>query len=146
MPALLLPGTAIIISPLIALMQDQMRAAKAHGLRAATLTSADEDRARTLALLRKGALDLLYIAPERAAREDFAALLSDLPIALFAIDEAHCVSQWGHDFRPDYRGLLPLLDAHPAPRLCLTATADAHTSADILSHFAIPAQGLIEGG
>jgi len=146
LPALLLPGTAIIISPLIALMQDQMRAAKAHGLRAATLTSADEDQARTLALLRKGALDLLYVAPERAAREDFAALLADLPIALFAIDEAHCVSQWGHDFRHDYRGLLPLLDAHPAPRLCLTATADAHTSADILSHFAIPAQGLIEGG
>lgn len=145
LPALLLPGTAIIISPLIALMQDQMRAAAAHGLRAATLTSADEDQTRTIALLRRGALDLLYVAPERAAREDFAALLGNLPIALFAVDEAHCVSEWGHDFRPDYRRLLPLLDAHPAPRLCLTATADAHTAADITGHFTIPPEGLIEG-
>jgi ATP-dependent DNA helicase RecQ len=146
LPALLLPGTVIVISPLIALMQDQMRAAKAHGLRAATLTSADEDQGRTIDLLRRGALDLLYVAPERAAREDFAALLADIPIALFAVDEAHCVSEWGHDFRPDYRALLPLLDAHPAQRLCLTATADAHTAADITTHFAIPEDGRIIGG
>lgn len=146
LPALLLPGTGVIISPLIALMQDQMRAAKAHGLRAATLTSADEDQERTIGLLKRGALDLLYVAPERAARDDFAALLADIPIALFAVDEAHCVSEWGHDFRPDYRALLPLLDAHPAPRLCLTATADAHTAADITGHFAIPDDGRIIGG
>lgn len=145
LPALLLPGTAIIISPLIALMQDQMRAAKAHGLRAATLTSADQDQARTIDLLRRGALDLLYVAPERAARDEFAALLAGIPIALFAVDEAHCVSEWGHDFRPDYRALLPLLDAHPAPRLCLTATADAHTAADIAGHFAIAPEGRIIG-
>ncbi|MBB3957013.1 RecQ family ATP-dependent DNA helicase [Novosphingobium sediminicola] len=146
LPALLLPGTAIIISPLIALMQDQMRAAKAHGLRAATLTSADEDQPRTIDLLKRGALDLLYVAPERAARDDFAALLAGIPIALFAVDEAHCVSEWGHDFRPDYRALLPLLNAHPTPRLCLTATADAHTAADITEHFAIPPEGRIIGG
>ena len=146
LPALLLPGTVIVISPLIALMQDQMRAARAHGLRAATLTSADEDQGRTIDLLRRGTLDLLYVAPERAAREDFAALLADIPIALFAVDEAHCVSEWGHDFRPDYRALLPLLNAHPAPRLCLTATADAHTAADITTHFAIPEDGRIIGG
>jgi len=146
LPAMLMSGTAIIISPLIALMQDQMRAARTHGLRAATLTSADADREQTIARLTRGELDLLYVAPERATREDFAETLRDVPIALFAIDEAHCVSEWGHDFRPDYRGLRPLLDAHPAPVLALTATADAHTRADILGHFAIPDEGLILSG
>ena len=130
LPAVLLSGTAIIISPLIALMQDQMRAAATHGLRAATLTSADDDRARTIARLQRGELDLLYVAPERAARPDFADLLQGVAICLFAIDEAHCVSEWGHDFRPDYRALMPLFEAHPAPRLALTATADAFTRAD----------------
>ena len=146
LPAVMMPGTAIVISPLIALMHDQMRAARAHGLRAATLTSADEDKAQTIARLQAGQLDLLYVAPERAARAEFAEMLAEVQVALFAIDEAHCVSEWGHDFRPDYRALGPLLDAHAAPRLALTATADAHTRADICAHFAIAADGLVLDG
>jgi ATP-dependent DNA helicase RecQ len=146
LPAVMMPGTAIVISPLIALMHDQMRAARAHGLRAATLTSADDDKAETIARLQAGQLDLLYVAPERAARAEFAELLAEVPVALFAIDEAHCVSEWGHDFRPDYRALGPLLDAHAAPRLALTATADAHTRADICDHFAIAPDGLVLDG
>ena len=147
LPALMLPGLALVISPLIALMHDQMRAATALGLRAATLTSADPDREETLARARAGDLQLLYVAPERAARPDFLEALGDTPLSLIAIDEAHCVSEWGHDFRPDYRALAPLLAAHPlAPRLALTATADAHTRADILEHFAIAPEGLVLGG
>jgi ATP-dependent DNA helicase RecQ len=146
LPAVLMDGVAVVISPLIALMHDQMRAAAAHGLRAATLTSADEDQARTIARLQAGALDLLYVAPERAAREDFASLLAGVRVAFFAVDEAHCVSEWGHDFRPDYRGLMPLFAAHAVPRLALTATADAHTRADIMGHFGIPDDGLIVSG
>jgi ATP-dependent DNA helicase RecQ len=146
LPAVLMAGTAIVISPLIALMQDQMRAAAAHGLRAATLTSADEHWAATVRRLKRGELDLLYVAPERAVRADFAELLAGVKVSLFAVDEAHCVSEWGHDFRPDYRGLLPLMEAHPAPRLALTATADKHTQADICTHFGIPADGLVVSG
>ncbi len=146
LPAVMMPGTAIVISPLIALMHDQMRAARAHGLRAATLTSADDDKAETIARLQAGQLDLLYVAPERAARAEFAEMLAEVPVALFAIDEAHCVSEWGHDFRPDYRALGPLLDAHAAPRLALTATADVHTRADICDHFGIAADGLVLDG
>ncbi|WP_390612711.1 RecQ family ATP-dependent DNA helicase [Qipengyuania thermophila] len=147
LPAAMLAGTGVVISPLIALMHDQLRTAEAVGLRAAALTSADDDRAATVERLRSGALDLLYIAPERAAQAGFRALLADVPLALFAIDEAHCVSEWGHDFRPDYRLLRGLLDAHPAvPRLALTATADAHTRADILNQLGIGADGLIVAG
>ncbi|WP_246027359.1 RecQ family ATP-dependent DNA helicase [Novosphingobium umbonatum] len=143
LPAVLLDGVALVISPLIALMQDQMRAAQTHGLRAACLTSAEDNRAEVIRRLQAGALDLLYVAPERAAREDFAALLASVKICLFAIDEAHCVSEWGHDFRPDYRCLRPLLDAHPAPVLALTATADNYTREDILTHFALPPDGML---
>lgn len=147
LPALMREGTAIIISPLIALMHDQMRAATAAGIRAATLTSADDDRAETVQRLRSGDLDLLYVAPERATGSDFRALMRQVGVALFAIDEAHCVSEWGHDFRPDYRLLRPLLDERPdIPRLALTATADAHTRADILSQLGIPVQGMIVAG
>ena len=96
---------------------------------------------------RSGELDLLYVAPERASGEGFRSLLRSTPLALFAIDEAHCVSEWGHDFRPDYRLLRPLLDAFPdVPRLALTATADAHTRADILEQLGIPDDGLIVAG
>ncbi|HET9813081.1 MAG TPA: DNA helicase RecQ [Sphingomicrobium sp.] len=147
LPALARPGTALVISPLIALMHDQIRSAEAFGLRAASLTSADADRERTAERLRAGALDLLYVAPERATGEAFRRLIADVPLALIAIDEAHCVSEWGHDFRPDYRQLEPLLDARgDVPRLALTATADARTRADILAQLGIPAEGLIVAG
>jgi ATP-dependent DNA helicase RecQ len=146
-PALARSGTALVISPLIALMHDQIRAADAFGLSAASLTSADANRAETVERLRRGELDLLYVAPERATGAGFRELIARIPLALIAIDEAHCVSEWGHDFRPDYRLLLPLLEAFPdVPRLALTATADARTRADILVQLGIPADGLILAG
>lgn len=147
LPAVALPGTCVVVSPLIALMHDQLRAATAIGLRAATLTSVDADQAETVARFRRGALDLLYVAPERASGGGFRDLLGEAPLALFAIDEAHCVSEWGHDFRPDYRLLRPLLDAFlEVPRLALTATADAVTRADILDQLGIPQGGMIVAG
>ena len=147
LPAVALEGTCIVISPLIALMHDQLRAAQAVGIRAASLTSVDADWRETQDRLRSGTLDLLYVAPERASGEGFRDLLRASPIALFAIDEAHCVSEWGHDFRPDYRLLRPLLDSFPdLPRLALTATADAHTREDILVQLGIPRDGMIISG
>jgi ATP-dependent DNA helicase RecQ len=147
LPALMMDGTTIVISPLIALMHDQMRAADAVGIRAATLTSADENRAETIERFRAGALDLLYVAPERASGQEFRGLLREAKIALFAIDEAHCVSEWGHDFRPDYRLLRPLMDdfAH-VPRIALTATADANTRDDIAEQLGIAHEGVIVSG
>ncbi|MFN3863682.1 MAG: DNA helicase RecQ [Erythrobacter sp.] len=146
-PALARAGTAIVISPLIALMHDQIRSAAAAGIRAASMTSADSDNAATAQALREGELDLLYVAPERASTPGFQALLERARIALFAIDEAHCVSEWGHDFRPDYRMLRKVLDRFPAvPRLALTATADQATRADILRQLGIPDEGLIIAG
>lgn len=146
-PALALPGTCIVVSPLIALMHDQLRAAQAVGIRAATLTSVDTNHAETIERYTSGALDLLYVAPERASGSGFRELLDRAPVALFAIDEAHCVSEWGHDFRPDYRLLRPLFDRFGhVPRLALTATADAHTRADILAQLGIPHDGLILAG
>jgi ATP-dependent DNA helicase RecQ len=147
LPATMLNGTCVVVSPLIALMHDQLRAARANGIRAATLTSVDDDRMATMDAFRAGELDLLYVAPERASQGHFRALLGSAPMALFAVDEAHCISEWGHDFRPDYRLLRPLMDAFPhVPRLALTATADAHTRADILSQLGIPDEGLIVAG
>jgi ATP-dependent DNA helicase RecQ len=146
-PALAREGTALVISPLIALMHDQIRAAEGFGIQAAALTSADNNRAETVARFKSGELDLLYAAPERATGPGFRDLLTQAKLALIAIDEAHCVSEWGHDFRPDYRLLLPLLDAFPeVPRLALTATADRRTRADILVQLGIPEDGLIVAG
>jgi len=147
LPSVALEGTCVVVSPLIALMHDQLRAAQAVGIRAATLTSADDNRAETIERFKDGALDLLYVAPERASTGHFRELLSRARLSLFAIDEAHCVSEWGHDFRPDYRLLRPLLDSFPeVPRLALTATADAHTREDILVQLGIPTDGLIVAG
>jgi ATP-dependent DNA helicase RecQ len=147
LPATMMHGTCVVVSPLIALMHDQLRAAEAVGIRAATLTSVDLNQAETRRRLRNGELDLLYVAPERASGDSFRELLSEADLCLFAIDEAHCVSEWGHDFRPDYRLMKPLMDSFPeVPRLALTATADEHTRADILQQLGIPDAGLIVSG
>ncbi|WP_260597081.1 DNA helicase RecQ [Sphingomonas endolithica] len=147
LPSVVLDGTCVVVSPLIALMHDQLRAATAVGIRAATLTSVDTDQMETMARFRRGELDLLYVAPERASGGAFRELLTQAPLALFAIDEAHCVSEWGHDFRPDYRLLRPLLDHFPdVPRLALTATADKVTRDDILDQLGIPREGMIVAG
>ena len=147
LPALVREGTALVISPLIALMHDQIRSAEAFGIRAASLTSADQDRERTVERFRAGELDLLYVAPERATLDGFRRMVDRVDLSLIAIDEAHCVSEWGHDFRPDYRKLKGLLDDHQeVPRLALTATADARTRADIAEQLGIPEDGLIVAG
>lgn len=133
-PALMRSGTAIVISPLISLMQDQVATLLQLGVRAAYLSSSlDLHEARAIETqLLDGSLDLLYMAPERLVTARNLALLSRVPISLFAIDEAHCVSQWGHDFRADYLGLSVLAEQFPdVPRLALTATADLRTRADI---------------
>ncbi|WP_174275119.1 DNA helicase RecQ [Sphingomonas bacterium] len=146
-PALCREGTGLVISPLIALMHDQVRSAEAAGIRAAALTSADDNREETIRRFREGDLDLLYAAPERANSESFRRLIAGQALALIAIDEAHCVSEWGHDFRPDYRQIKGLLETRPdVPRLALTATADAHTRSDILAQLGIPQEGLILAG
>jgi ATP-dependent DNA helicase RecQ len=133
-PALVRPGTAVVISPLIALMQNQVAALVQSGVRAAYLSST-LDWQQTQAIesqLLDGRLDLLYIAPERLVTPRMLDQLSRVSIALFAIDEAHCVSHWGHDFRVDYLGLSVLHDQFPhVPRIALTATADPRTQADI---------------
>jgi ATP-dependent DNA helicase RecQ len=140
LPALLRPGVGIVISPLIALMHDQVTALLQLGVRAAYLNSSlspDEARAVERDLLA-GRLDLLYIAPERLMMERMQQLLARVPIALFAIDEAHCVSQWGHDFREEYLQLSVLHERFPAiPRVALTATADGPTRREIIERLAL---------
>ena len=133
-PALCRPGVAVIVSPLIALMSDQVEALRQAGVRAAALNSglSDEERWAVWADLKAGRLDLIYVAPERLLLPSFLELLDGLKISLFAIDEAHCVSQWGHDFRPEYMKLDQLPARFPGvPRLALTATADPQTREDI---------------
>ncbi len=134
-PSLLRPGVGIIVSPLIALMQNQVEALKQVGIRAAAINSntAGSSIAGTKDAMLRGEIDLVYVAPERLLMDDFLALLDEAPIALFAIDEAHCVSSWGHDFRPHYKQLSLLAERYPAiPRIALTATADAPTRSDIV--------------
>ncbi|MCC5795759.1 MAG: DNA helicase RecQ [Methylophaga sp.] len=134
-PALIRPGTGIVVSPLIALMQDQVMAMLQLGVKAAflnsTLSAAQASAIETQ--LQSGELDLLYIAPERLLNERTLSMLSRSNIALFAIDEAHCVSQWGHDFRPEYQQLRILHERFPTiPRIALTATADKRTRLEII--------------
>ncbi|PMS20712.1 DNA helicase RecQ [Trinickia dabaoshanensis] len=133
-------GAGIVVSPLIALMQDQVAAMKELGVRAAYLNSTltGAEAAATERALRNGELDLLYVAPERLMTPRFLDLLERAPIGLFAIDEAHCVSQWGHDFRPEYIQLSVLHERFPnVPRIALTATADAITRDEIMHRLAL---------
>ncbi|MCK4503028.1 MAG: DNA helicase RecQ [Desulfuromonadales bacterium] len=136
-PALCRAGVAIVVSPLISLMKDQVDGLQANGVRAACYNSslgAVEAR-QVLTQLHAGQLDLLYVAPERLLSGDFLGRLKNLELSLFAIDEAHCVSQWGHDFRPEYVGLGRLRDIFPAiPMVALTATAEKQTRIDIAHH------------
>lgn len=134
-PALVREGLGIVISPLIALMQDQVEALLQLGVRAAFLNSSlNEASARKVEQeMLNGSLDLLYVAPERLLTPRFLSLLERIPLALFAVDEAHCVSQWGHDFRPEYIQLSIIHERFPeVPRIALTATADALTRTEII--------------
>jgi len=139
-PALVRQGTGIVVSPLIALMQDQVDALREAGVAAAYLNSSldAEDQREVERRLLAGELNLLYVAPERLLTPRFLGLLERTEVALFAIDEAHCVSQWGHDFRPEYRELVLLHQRFPeVPRIALTATADERTRDEIVERLAL---------
>ncbi len=139
-PAIARPGMGLVVSPLLALMADQVAALRQAGVKAAALNSdlAPEERRVLWRAVETGALDLLYVAPETLLRPDVLDRLDGIKLSLIAIDEAHCLSQWGHDFRPSYRQLDALVARFPGtPRMALTATADEPTRAEILSHLAI---------
>ena len=139
-PALMRSGTGIIISPLIALMHDQVKALKQLGVKAAFLNSSQslQEQDAVKQDLFQGQLDLLYVAPERLFASATMGLLQQVDLALFAIDEVHCVSQWGHDFRPEYRQLRQLVELFPhVPRIALTATADQKTRQDIVEQLSL---------
>lgn len=136
LPAIVRPGLTLVISPLIALMRDQVRALSAAGVAAGSLNSNNEpaENSRVLGLLRRRELKLLYVAPERLARPDTVEMLAEADVSMMAIDEAHCVSQWGHDFRPEYLSLgnLARQIGGRLQTLAFTATADAPTRGDIV--------------
>lgn len=139
-PALLRDGTAIVVSPLIALMQNQVAALHEIGVRAAVLNSSLSQQEAVVVeqKLQNGEYDLLYVAPERLLTARFLNLIARIPVALFAIDEAHCVSQWGHDFRPEYIQLSVLHERFPkVPRIALTATADMDTRKEIIERLGL---------
>lgn len=140
-PALCMDGVGIIVSPLIALMDDQVTALRELGVRAAAIHYGLDGQAvrEIYQSLRQGSLDLLYVAPERLMTPDFLSLLDNISIALFAIDEAHCISQWGHDFRPEYRQIFSLRERFPGvPCIAVTATADDPTRQDIMDRLNLP--------
>lgn len=139
-PAMIRPGTGLVVSPLIALMEDQVNGLRELGVEAAYLNSslAPAEARSVIEQLRDGVLDLLYVAPERLMQGHTLDLLESIPLSLIAIDEAHCVSQWGHDFRPEYLSLSALADRFPqVPRMALTATATTPTRAEIISRLAL---------
>ncbi|MFI5006929.1 MAG: RecQ family ATP-dependent DNA helicase, partial [Solirubrobacterales bacterium] len=141
LPATLLPGTTLVISPLVSLMHDQVQALEARGVAATFLAatlSAEEMRER-LKRLRAGGLKLAYVAPERLAYPGFRGLLRDLAVPLLAVDEAHCISEWGHDFRPDYLEIGALVEELRPPRvLACTATATPVVRDEILARLRLP--------
>ena len=140
LPALLLPGTCMVISPLIALMKDQVDGARSNGIRAAFLNSSQspDERDEVMHLLLTGSLDLLYVAPERFILSHFRETLSRVPLSMAVIDEAHCISEWGHDFRPDYLSLSDLVTLFPGtPVAAFTATATHRVQQEILSKLAL---------
>lgn len=139
-PAILRKGTAIVVSPLISLMKDQVGALLNNGVKAAVYNSSltSQESQVMLAKLHQHELDLLYVSPERLLMPGFIERLNTIDIALFAIDEAHCVSQWGHDFRPEYRQIIQVRNLFPqVPMLALTATADKPTRLDILNYLGL---------
>ncbi len=140
LPAVLLPGTCMVISPLIALMKDQVDGARANGIRAAYLNSSLSlaDRRKVLDELESGSLDLLYVAPERFALDSFRKLIGKVPVSMAVIDEAHCISEWGHDFRPDYLQLSSLVTMfRDVPVAGFTATATQRVQLDTLRRLAL---------
>ncbi|HOX05869.1 MAG TPA: DNA helicase RecQ [Planctomycetota bacterium] len=140
LPARMTGRTAVVISPLISLMKDQVDAARANGLRAAFLNSSlsAAEKGRVYGQLRSGRLELLYLAPERLNLGGFLESLAGMPISLFAVDEAHCVSEWGHDFRPDYLSLSAIKKAFPqVPLAAFTATATLQVQADVLGRLGL---------
>ena len=148
LPALMLQGVTLVVSPLIALMQDQVGTLIARGVAAAALHSHQEEdeRAEVVARFLRGELTLLYVSPERAAKASFRRMLARVEIALLAVDEAHCVSQWGHDFRPDYMLLSELRDFAEAPIIALTATATQIVMKEIESRLDLRAALIVRTG
>lgn len=149
LPAVFLPGLTIVVSPLIALIRDQVRALEARGVQAASLTSADapEDRMRAERAVREGTLDLLYVAPERFRSTRFLELLRGAKLALFVVDEAHCISQWGHDFRPDYAKLSEMIRLLEPERVAaFTATATPEVQIDIVRGLGLASANTIVTG
>ncbi len=148
-PALVREGVGIVVSPLISLMQDQVTALTQAGVKAAFLNSSltSAQQRGVLGDLEKGRLDLLYVAPERLLMPGFLERISRLPVALLAVDEAHCISQWGHDFRPEYRQILDVRRRLPGvPCIAVTATADAPTQREILKELEMPPEALTVTG
>ncbi|MDE2900024.1 MAG: DNA helicase RecQ [Chloroflexota bacterium] len=140
LPALAMDGVTLVVSPLIALMKDQVDGLNANGIAARFINSTLplRDVERVQAEVRRGAVKILYVAPERLAVEGFRRFLSGLTVSLIAIDEAHCISEWGHEFRPDYRNLRPLREMFPnAPVLALTATATERVRRDIMEQLGL---------
>ena len=148
-PSICLNGLGVVVSPLIALMNDQVRSLKDYGINAEAIHSSvsDVERKRIFRSLRAGELDMLYVSPERLISANLIEYLKEFEIGLFAVDEAHCVSQWGHDFRPEYMQLATIAEHFPeVPRIALTATADQRTREDILETLRISKDKVFIGG